>query len=176
MLAKAIEATRRKWQSEQVHTLPGACPAKIALFETTYRVTLPADLKTFFSLTGGMGGTKLWEEDSDMVSFWPLPDEQEIRSPRDSVTHVAPLPTVWRAAPETLSDYFVLGDWSIMAFVFCARLPSAPSETTEIYFYDGSEPMLLYHTLQQFLDQYVQQGLDALFPSQIPPNEQTNVA
>jgi hypothetical protein len=99
-----------------------------------------------------------------MLSFWPLPDEQDIRSRGESVTHVAPLPTVWRSAPEALRDLFVIGDWSIMCFAFCARLRDDPSETAEIFFYDGGEPMLLAHSFQELLQQYVQHGLAALFP------------
>jgi hypothetical protein len=164
MIATAIEALKRKWCAENVRTLDGATSAKIAFFEETYRVVLPADLRTFFRIMNGMGGTEFWEADSDMVSFWPLPDEEDIRSPAACITHVAPLPKVWDSAPETLSDYFVLGDYSIMIFAFCARLPAAQAETTEIYYFDGTEPKLLFRTLQEFLEQYVQRGLDALFP------------
>ena len=110
-LATAIEAVQRKWCAESIGMLAGVASAKIAFFEETYHVVLPTDLRTFFSLTNGMGGTEFWETDSDMTSFWPLPDEQDIRSPADCIAHVAPLPKVWDSAPETLSDYFVLGDY-----------------------------------------------------------------
>ena len=163
-LNEAIEATLQKWRSQGVHFRLGASAESIQFFEQTHGVVMPTDLKTYFQTADGMGGTEMWEEDSDMLAFWPLPAPAELASPGARITHVAPLPLVWSSAPETLHDLFVIGDWSIMCFAFCARITSTRSETTEIYFYDGDPPSRIAPSFGEFLQRYVEHGLDALWP------------
>ena len=173
-LAKVIQKTLVKWKAEGVNILPGASPGNIALFESKYHVSIPADLKAYFALVGGMGGTKFWVEDSNMVSFWPLPNEQDFRAPKDCVTHVAPLPLVWRSAPDKLREFIVLGDYSMNCFVFCARLSGHTSKATEIYLYDGADPILFAQSIHDFLDKYVHLGFGVFSPNEKSPNTQTN--
>ncbi len=163
-LDEVIEATLQKWRSQGVHFRPGASAESIQLFERTYGVVMPTDLRTYFLAADGMGGTEMWEEDSDMLAFWPLPTPNDFASPDASITHVAPLPIVWSSAPETLHHLFVIGDWSIMCFAFCACISATPTDATEIYFYDGDPPRRLASSLQEFLQRYVEHGLDALWP------------
>ena len=158
-IVAAIEATLRKWRSEGAHFIPGSSRESIRSFEETYGVTMPSDVRAFFQTVGGMGGTGMYETDSDMLAFWPL------FASAGATFHVAPLPTVWESAPVALHDLFVLGDYSIMCFVFCARMTSTPSETSEIYFYDGGQPYRIASGFGQFLHRYVEHGLDALFPA-----------
>ena len=163
-LDESIAATLQKWRSQRVHFRPGASAETIQFFEQTYGVVMPTDLKTFFFAVDGMGGTEMWEKDSDMLAFWPLPTPDDLASPGTTITHVAPLRTAWPAAPETPHDLFVLGDWSIMCFVFCVRIPATQTDTSELYFYDGELLCRIASSLGEFLHRYVQHGLDALWP------------
>lgn len=164
ILDETIQATLQKWHSQGVNLRSGASDESIQFFEQTHGIFMPTDLKTYFQTVGGMGGTGMWEEDSDMLAFWPLPTPADLTSPDAVMTHVAPLPRVWSSAPATLHDFFVIGDWSIMCFVFCARITSTPSDTTEIYFYDGDSPTRIASSFEEFLQRYVEHGLDALWP------------
>jgi len=163
-LDEAIEATLQKWRSQGVDFRSGASAESIQFFEQTHGVVMPTDLQTYFQTADGMGGTEMWEEDSDMLAFWPLPTSADLASPDATITYVAPLPLVWSSAPETLRDLFVIGDWSIMCFAFCARITSTRSDTTEMYFYDGDQPSRIAFSLGEFLQRYVEHGLDALWP------------
>jgi hypothetical protein len=164
-LNESIEATLKKWRSQGVHFRPGASAESIESFEQTYGVVLPTDLRTYFLAADGMGGTEMWEEDSDMLAFWPLPRPANLAPPDTTTAHVAPLPLVWSSAPETLGDLFVIGDWCIMGFALCARITSARSDTTEIYFYDGEPPSRIAVSFGEFLQRYVEHGVDGLWPA-----------
>ncbi|MBX3733486.1 MAG: SMI1/KNR4 family protein [Verrucomicrobiae bacterium] len=163
-LDEAIEATLQKWRSQGVNFRPGASAETIQFFEQTHGLVMPTDLKTYFQIADGMGGTEMWEEDSDMLAFWPLPTPADLALPDATITHVAPLPLVWSSAPETLRDLFVIGDWCIMCFAFCARITSTRSDTTEIYYYNGDPPFRIASSLGEFLQRYVEHGFDAILP------------
>lgn len=51
-----------------------------------------------------------------------------------------------------------------MAFVFCARIPAACTERSEVYFYHGDEPLRIASSFGDFLRQYVEHGIQALWP------------
>ena len=149
-----------KWRSQDVRFRQGASAESIQLFEQTYGVAMPTDLKTYFLTANGMGSDEIWEWDADMLAFWPLPTLHELASPGAAMTHVAPLPTVWPSAPQSFCDLFVIGDWSIMCFAFCARIIATQSDTAEIYFYDGNPPLCIASSFTEFLHRYVEHGLN----------------
>lgn len=99
-----------------------------------------------------------------MLALWPLPTLAALASPDATITHVAPLSLVWSSAPEHLNDLFVIGDWSIMCFAFCARMTAKRTDTTEVYFYDGGSPSLIAPSFGEFLQLYAEHGLDSLWP------------
>ena len=159
-LDQTIESTIQKWSAEGVCYQRGAVWFEVQLFENFYGVLLPDDLKEFFLRVNGMAN---WEWDKDQVSFWPLPSEDEMLHNKDPVPHVSPLSKVWEPGPWP-EDLFVIGDYSILCFVFCARLNQETSSATKVYFCNGEEPVVVANSFEEFLRSYVRQGVHALLP------------
>lgn len=164
MLTEILDKTLDKWRSEDVSFRPGATHEKITYFEKLHGVIMPADLRTYFMVADGMGAADHWAEDHDMLSFLRLPDPKDAELPNDSINYVAPLSVVWPSKPRLPNDLFVIVDWSFHAFVICARMSVNPAVISEIYFFDGDTPLLLTSSFTEFLELYVEGGLDSLWP------------
>jgi hypothetical protein len=114
-----LDVIFERWRHEKIPHRPGVDVASISEFELRYAVTLPEDMREFYSTVDGMG--EHYDEDS-FFRFWPLEQVQPI-------DHYYPdLGNLYPAS----QDYFLFFDHSIDLFMYAIRLQRDANAATPI--------------------------------------------
>lgn len=111
----------RYWAAQKLPARPGATREAVRQFETTYDVSLPAEVRDYFLKQDGMSSDWRYAKDKEGFSLWELarvrPAAEELAEGRPPVT----------AGPE-LDQYFAFADYMDWSWAYAIRLTSDPLE------------------------------------------------
>lgn len=139
------------WRDAGLMIRPAVDSMAIRQFESKYRVTLPADIREYFSTVDGM------EDDLDPGSnrFWPLaivkPVSEEL--------------TEHHADRWAYPDCFVFADHCIWCFAWAVRLGTERLDVSGPVFQvtGGGEPgRLIAHSFTEFVEMYLKDWRNVL--------------
>jgi SMI1 / KNR4 family (SUKH-1) len=131
----------------------GASLGELESFEKANEVKLPADLRDYFLSVNGMPGGVT---DNAMIRFWPL--NEVISLPKGAPDYAN------KNYIENPSSFYLFADYSIWAHAYAIHLASSPSEANEILLVGGKNPIVLFRSFSELVDNYLKdEGL--LFPS-----------
>jgi hypothetical protein len=144
-MRKVFERLSKYWIAH--NTRPASSLASqddISRFQERYGVRLPADLKEYvLNMNGNHLGETL-EMDSTGFSFLPLSAMQPERN--------------WSDNSYQQANMFVIADFLVKCYWYCAELDSDEHDTTRIFFSGGAAPdttRLIANSLADFLDLYM---------------------
>jgi hypothetical protein len=149
-LQSLLQATVDRWRTENIPISPGVDTTILAGFEARYGVTLPQDMREFYSTVNGMGGHY---DESHFFRFWPIEEVTPVSS------YMYGGPDIVRAIPE-LAEYFLFFDHSVDLWMYAIRLNQDANLATPIR---GVYPELCsaeFRSFTGFVTTYVDQPDD----------------
>jgi hypothetical protein len=146
-MADVLDRLVKHWQRQNIapadHT---ATPSEITEWESRHGVRLPDDLRKYVSKVNGFRDGELLDFDEECFSFLPLSAMQ-----RESE---------WSGRPSNPSR-FVIADYMIQCYWWCAELDNEHHSTTRIYRGGGAterDNSLVANSLEDFLDLYIEKS------------------
>jgi hypothetical protein len=131
---------------------PPASQSELVAFETRYSVSLPQDLRAYFTTLNGSESGRNGPMDDQLLSFWHL---SEIRS---LVEHCPGVPI-----PHAES-YFVFADYSIDVHEYVVRLSLDTRLPTPVMVVVDEFLVEVAHSFGAFLQSYLAGDNVVLFP------------
>lgn len=133
----------KHWRRCNIPIRPGVSPAAIEVFQTKYRIALPADVRDYFLSVDGTGD----QMDDEMLRFWPLTEAKPVRK-----EWVANIP---RSDRPLYHECFEFADYCIDAWSYAVKLLD---DTTQVgpVFRLGGDPIAKQITasFREFMTQY----------------------
>lgn len=140
---------KEHWLSKGLKVRAGVPEVDLKAFESRYWISLPADLRAYFSEVNGLDG-----EDANKIAFWPLLLTPE--RPHDSfVRNLPSLPG--QSQFEGWERIFVFADWLIWSSFYFIKLSSDAQAPTPVFFH--ARDCQIAKSFSDFAGQYIQRKL-----------------
>lgn len=149
--ARALTALRERWRQRGILHEPGASEAECAAFEQHYGVTLPPDLRAYFTTLNGTVSGAYGMDDDDLLGFWHL---DEVRTLSEQGVE---------SGPEAARS-FVIADHSIWVHAFAVQLTPIPGAPTPVVADIGQPLTRVAESFTEFVEEYLARNLDVLYP------------
>ena len=146
------ESLKRYWSSHNVEINAGASAETLKSFEGNYGVTLPDDLRDFFSCVNGMPPEVT---DDALIRFWMLEEVEPLHKGAPAYSD----PT-YIQNPDSI---FLFADYSLWVHAYAIRLTNKPAEVNEVFVIGGESSIVLFNSFSEFIDNYLT-NTDLLFP------------
>jgi hypothetical protein len=153
------------WLQSGSKIVPGATPEETEAFEERYGVSLPAEVRDYFAVVGGMeeGNT-----DDLVMEFFPL---HAVTSVPEELGDWGGIPD-YRRIVDTLDEAehcFVFIDYMFRSHVYALRFSSDALERSPVVWICGAENAIIADSLTEFLGAYLADPYSILFPKQLYP-------
>jgi hypothetical protein len=114
---------RKRWKDAAITASAGASTADISAFERGHQVTLPEDVRRYFTTLNGTGN----DMDNDTYRFWPLAEVKpvyEVLAPSRGFEY-----------PDRYAypDCFAFADYMISSWLYAVKLTGDPAQPAPVY-------------------------------------------
>jgi hypothetical protein len=128
------DRVRARWAAHAVHTVPPATAVELAAFESSYGVSLPGDLRSYFAELGGMDPRAVPAYDHEGFAIWPLTEVRRTESdPR----------------------LFVIADYLNWSWVYAIELGVTADRPHPIVMLGTTTPQPVAESFAEFIDLYL---------------------
>jgi hypothetical protein len=143
----AVDQLVGHWQSHGLSLAEGVQPKALDEFESTYSITLPADVREYFERVNGMLQIAGSDVDGNHFAFWPI---EHVRPMTVELQEWSgPVPFV--AFPES---YFVFADYMQSCWAYAIRLGS---NNDDVLLIGGHDPApVVAHSFAEFVRLYLE--------------------
>jgi hypothetical protein len=145
-----IERLKSHWSQSGIKVRPGVPPQQIEAFESRYQVSLPLDLREYFTTVDGMEDEDTF--DSDMFSFLQLHAVRSLPDVLGEHGQISVHHEIMRSLPDP-HRWFVIVDYLIGSALFAIRL-SPIVESNPVLGYCGPY-QIVASTFSDFLEAYL---------------------
>ncbi|HYW07013.1 MAG TPA: SMI1/KNR4 family protein [Longimicrobium sp.] len=136
-----------RWAEQGIAAVGGGAEDRIAGFEARLGARLPADLRAYFLVVGGMSMEGERAMDGDLIRFWPI-------------NEVATLASSWVPAPDA-DRWLVVADYAMWTWAYAVRLPDGVVALS----HGGSELVPLASSFDEFLESYLRRDDSVIAPA-----------
>lgn len=139
------------WVAQGLEIRPGVAARDLAALEKRHKIVLPADLRDYFSVVNGFGGT-----DRDCISFWPLPSEA---IPPKEQYCFQPLSLLYGGRDVEGDDQiFAFGDLMILASFYLIKLSRDSRAKNPVFFHHSDYQIA--ESFSEFAEKYMRNEMN----------------
>jgi hypothetical protein len=135
----------QSWRDEDIPIRAGVTAQEIATFESRYKVTLPCDVREYFTSVDGTGDHMTAES---LHRFWPLSEV----IPADDYLRLYN-----HKHRDTMPDFFIFADHSICINVCAVKLNLDPMQPAPVIgiFSDGAPKWDIAASFREFMTKFL---------------------
>lgn len=137
--------------------MPEAAPAsreQIAVFESRYCVSIPADFRSYIAVMNGMADGEKITWDDEGIRFWGLPlSDGQFEKDFD---YICPASRAWPQCRQPEADrLFVFADWCISVSDFAIDFRAESPTYGHVFRLSDDTPEPIYPSFTDFVNSYV---------------------
>lgn len=142
----------RYWASQELPVRPGATREAVGLFETTYDVSFPAEMRDYFLKHDGMSPDWRYAKDKEGFSLW------ELARVRPATEELADNGVPLAEQGRELDQYFAFADYLDWSWAYAIRLTADPRDINRVVMIGTADglPIEIASSFGEFVDLLLQ--------------------